>query len=322
MELCQKLSAALAQEEITSLNLEDLFSVSFIVIDDLYVQHFPNGMLHRPGPTSNLADSEVITIAWVGEMVGIDSERAWHNFVKKEFCHLFPYLSDRTRFNRRRRNLWAIREKLRQALNHELPLNDIFIVDSVPVPLCDFKRAHFSTSPLKCQDASGTQATYGHCDTKGLGTFLGFRVHLIISYQGVPVDFSIANANLDEREVLWTMCETGDYPLIIGDKGYVSASLNEMLFELDGIRLLAIKRENQKPQYTPQLRQVLNRIRRRIETTISQLNDQFHLCRIRARNHWGMLTRIIDKLAGFSLSVLLNRSLGRPLMETKDLVFA
>ena len=59
-----------------------------------------------------------------------------------------------------------------------------------------------------------------------------------------------------------------------------------------------------------------------IETTINQLNDQFHLCRIRARNHWGMLTRIIDKLAGFSLSVLLNRSLGRPLMETKDLVFA
>ena len=96
MKLCQQLSTAFAQEEITSLNLEDLLSVSFIVIDDLYEQHFPNGMLHRSGPTSNLADSEVITIAWVGEMVGIDSERAWHNFVKKEFCHLFPYLSDRS----------------------------------------------------------------------------------------------------------------------------------------------------------------------------------------------------------------------------------
>ncbi len=31
MELCQKLSAAFAQEEITSLNFEDLISVSFIV---------------------------------------------------------------------------------------------------------------------------------------------------------------------------------------------------------------------------------------------------------------------------------------------------
>ena len=118
------------------------------------------------------------------------------------------------------------------------------------------------------------------------------------------------------------MCETGDYPLIIGDKGYISDPLSEMLLELDGIRLLAIKRENQKSQHTLQLRRNLNWIRRRIETTINQLNDHFHLCRIRARYHWVMLTRIIAKLAGFSLAVLLNRSLGRPLMEIKDLVFA
>ena len=59
MELCQKRSAAFAQEGITSLNLEDLLSVSFIVIDDLYEHHFPDGMPHRGVPNSNLADSEV-----------------------------------------------------------------------------------------------------------------------------------------------------------------------------------------------------------------------------------------------------------------------
>ncbi len=322
MELYQTLRNSFAQEGITSLNLEDLLSVSLIIIDDLYQQHFPDATTHRPGPNSKLADSEVITIAWVGEMFGIDSERSWYNLVKKEFSYLFPHLSDRTRFNRRRRNLWAVSEKLRGAINDELPLNDIFIADSLPVPVCDFKRAHFSQSPLKCQDASGTQATYGHCETKGLGTFLGFRVHLLISYQGVPLDFAVANANIDERDVLWVMSEKSDYRLIIGDKGYVSAPLSEMLYELDGNRLLAAKRGNQKPQYTPQLRRNLNRVRRRIETTINQLEDQFHLCRVRARYHWGMLTRIIDKLAGFSLGALLNRSLGRPLMEIKDLVFA
>ncbi len=50
MELCQKRSAAFAQEGITSLNLEDLLSVSFIVIDDLYEHHFPDGMPHRGVP--------------------------------------------------------------------------------------------------------------------------------------------------------------------------------------------------------------------------------------------------------------------------------
>ena len=322
MDLCRELRTAFAQEGTTSLNIEALVIVSFIVIDDLFEQHFPDAASHRPGPTSKLADSEILTIAWVGEMVGIDSENAWYNLVKKEFSHLFPHLPDRTRYNRRRRYLWKASDKLREALVKELPRDDIFIVDSFPVPLCDFKRANSSTSPLKCEGVFGLQATYGHCETKGLGTFLGFRVHLITDYEGVPVAFSVANANIDEREVVLTMCENGNYPLLIGDKGYVSELLGETLLELDGIRLLAIKRKNQKSQYTPELQRDLSRIRRRIETTINQLNDQFHLCRIRARSHWGMLTRITDKLAGFSLAVVLNSALGRPLMQTKDLVFA
>ena len=132
----------------------------------------------------------------------------------------------------------------------------------------------------------------------------------------------MANADIDEREVLWVMSEKGDYRLIIADKGCVLAPLSEMLLELDGNRLLAAKPKNQKTQYTPQLRRNLNRVRRRIETTINQLEDQFYLCRVRARYHWGMLTRIIHKLAGFSLAALLNRSLGRPLMEIEVLVFA
>ncbi len=322
MKLYDTLRNSFVQEGTTALNLEDLLSVSFIIIDDLHEQHFPNATAHRPGPNSKLADSEVIAIAWVGEMVGIDSERAWYSFVKKEFSHLFPHLPQRSRFNRRRRNLWAVSGKLREAINQELPLSDILIADSLPIPICDFKRAHFSTSPLKCEDASGTQAVYGCCQTKGLGTFLGFRLHLLISYEGVPLAFAVANADIDEREVLWVMSGQGDYHLIIGDKGYVSAPLSEMLLELDGIHLLAVKRENQKQQYTPQLKRNINRVRKRIETTINQLEDQFQLCRVRARNHWGMLTRIIDKLAAFSLGALLNHSLGRPMMELKDLVFA
>ena len=128
----------------------------------------------------------------------------------------------------------------------------------------------------------------------------------------------MANADIDERDVLWVMSEKGDYRLIIADKGCVLAPLSEMLLELNENRSLAAKRTNQKTQYTPQLRRNLNRVRRRIETTINQFEDQFHLCRVRARRHWGMLTRIIHKLAGFSLAALFSRSLGCPLTEIKD----
>ena len=70
---------------------------------------------------------------------------------------------------------------------------------------------------------------------------MGFRIHLLISYHRVPLAFSVANADIDEREVLWVMSEKGDYRLIIADRGCVLAPLSEMLLELDGNRLLAAK---------------------------------------------------------------------------------
>ena len=33
-------------------------------------------------------------------------------------------------------------------------------------------------------------------------------------------------------------------------------------------------------------------MRRRIETTIGQLTEQFHVSRVRALKHWGLLTRM------------------------------
>ena len=60
-------------------------------------------------------------------------------------------------------------------------------------------------------------------------------------------------------------------------------------------------------------------MRRRVETTISQLTQQFHISRIRARSHWGMLTRFSNKFGGFTLGVFLNKCLGRKLMALRML---
>ncbi len=46
--------------------------------------------------------------------------------------------------------------------------DEVFIVDSFPIPVCDFKRAPAWTSPLKCADGTSTLATYGKCATKDL----------------------------------------------------------------------------------------------------------------------------------------------------------
>ena len=222
----------------------------------------------------------------------------------------------------RRRCLWAATSKLGEELRKWLPMSDILVVDSLPVPICAFKRAHFSNTPLKQQDVNGVIASWGHCETKDLGTYLGFKVHLIISEEGIPLRYAIGNADIDDREVLPLMSEHLGYSWIIGDKGYVSEQLSEQLWELDSVRLLAQKRSNQKQQYPKPVKKQLGRIRKRVESTINQLEDQFHLARVRARSHWGLYTRIGNKFAAFTLGAFLNQCLGRPLLALKDLVFA
>jgi len=190
------------------------------------------------------------------------------------------------------------------------------------VPICDFKRAHFSKSPLKSEYINGLRATYGHCATKDLGTYLGFKVHLIISQQGLPLTFVVSNADVDDRDVLPFMIADFLNTIIIGDKGYISEPLRQELYDDYGISLLTQKRSNQKDTNTRYIRKTINRLRKRVEVTNNQLDDQFNLSKVRARSHWGFLTRVCDKFAGFTLGAFLNLTIGRPMLALKDLAFA
>ena len=292
------------------------------IMKTLYDAYFPNAEDHRPGRNPDCPDSDILAIGWLLEYIAADSEHSGYRRLKVELKAVFPCLPERSRFNRRRRNLSGASEVLRQALRIYLPKTDVFIVDSFPMPICDFKRAKASTSDLKWADASGTLATYGHCATKGLGTFLGFRGHLITTDDGVPIDFAIASGHIDDREVLRVLSQGGQYPILLGDKGYVSHALQQELRDTENICLLPALRSNQKPQYPEAFRKLHARLRRRIETTLNQLTQQFSIGRVRARTHWGLQTRMSNKFGACLLGAFLNQALGRPLMKLRDLVLA
>ena len=116
--------------------------------------------------------------------------------------------------------------------------------------------------------------------------------------------------------------ERGRYPILLGDKGYISAPLQEELLETENTCLLPTLRSNQKQQYPADFRKLHGRLRRRVETTIGQLTEQFGVSRVRARGHWGLGTRMSNKFGACLLGAFLNQCLGRPLMKLKDLVWA
>ena len=292
------------------------------IMKTLYDAHFPNAEAHRPGPLPECPDSDILTISWLLEYIGADSENSGYARIQAELKTVFPSLPERSRFNRRRRNLSGASEVLRRALTDFFPKQDVFIVDSFPIPICDFKRAPSSKSDLKWADATGTLATYGHCCTKGLGTFFGFRGSVITTAAGLPVDFAITSADIEDREVVPVLCERGRYPILLGDKGYISTPLQDELLETEETVLLPTLRSNQKTQYPESFRKLQVRLRRRVETTIGQLTEQFCASRIRARTHWGLQTRMSNKFGACLLGAFLNLCLGRPLMKLKDLVLA
>ena len=143
---------------------------------------------------------------------------------------------------------------------------------------------------------------------------------MIATVDGLPVDFGIAAADIDDREVLPLLSERGRYPIILGDKGYISEQLQRELLETEETLLLSTLRRNQKRQYPESFRRLQVRLRRRIETTLSQLTEQFHVSRVRARTHSGFQTRMSNKFGGCLLGAFLNQCFGLPLMKLKDLV--
>ena len=136
------------------------------IMKTLYDTYFPNAEARRPGRNPDCPDADILTVAWLLEYIGEDSENSGYRRIKAELKTVFPSLPERSRLNRRRRNLSTASEVIRRALTGFLPKTDVFIVDSFPLPVCDFKRSKASKSDFKWADGTGTLATYGHCATE------------------------------------------------------------------------------------------------------------------------------------------------------------
>ena len=183
---------------IENQSFEDFILLIFVLTDDLYKKIAPDKVKCRVNiEKALLSDSEIITIAMCGEIIGIDSEKAWFNFVKRNLRHLFPQMCDRTRFNRTRRNLQQVMNLIFTEIATYLK-DEFLIADSFPLEVCKFGRAHF------CKSFKYDGATYGYCASKKQ-TYFGYKVHALTTIDGAVMIFEITPANIDDRKGLSDM---------------------------------------------------------------------------------------------------------------------
>lgn len=72
-------------------NLKDFILVAFVLVSDLYEKYAPAEIRHRNGVDRMvMSDTEIITISIVGELMSVDSQRAWYGFCRKNLSDLFP----------------------------------------------------------------------------------------------------------------------------------------------------------------------------------------------------------------------------------------
>ncbi len=91
MELKDTLEKYVMQLKNNERTLEKVASVCQKIIAKLYDTYFPRAETLRPGPVSPCPDSDIITIAWLFELIGKDSELAGYKLVKVQLGHLFPH---------------------------------------------------------------------------------------------------------------------------------------------------------------------------------------------------------------------------------------
>lgn len=308
------------QDDYTTIitTFEDFILLVYTIIDDLYHQFVPSSVSQRRNvDTAKMSDSEIITLSICGELAGIDSENAWYSFVKRNYRHLFPRLCSRTRFNRTRRALLQVTELLRQKLTHSFPIptSRYFVIDSFPLPVCKFGRARY------CRSFRVDGANYGKCPSKK-ETYFGFKVHALITIEGYITAFEITPASVDDREGLRDFAENHLCLTVLGDKGYTGEQLWEDMQE-KGICLMSLKPSNHKNNWPKEIRQVIFRFRRRIETVFSQLSEQLNAEKVLAKSFRGLCTRLQNKILGHNLCMAFNSIFREPcdIGKIKHLIF-
>jgi hypothetical protein len=277
-------------------NFDDFVTGMYCIIDELWQRLAP--LFTRPGPAPSCSDSEVITMAIVGECHGWDQETElmsqW-----QERRDLFPHVPERSRFNRRRRALQQGIKLIRCLVLDVLDLahDHYCALHSVPIPV-----VQFHVVPGASREWAIYGASFGKVVTKKQ-TIFGYKLHVLVTLNGVILDFHLAPAHVADRTVGAELLAEHTDLTVLGDKGYISAPLAAELAAANHVQLLTVPRRNQKRQLPISVARLLNAQRQIIETVHDQLTEQFHVDTNHAYSFTGLCARLYTKLTAHTLCV-------------------
>lgn len=246
-----------------------------------------------------LSDIEIVSLIILAEYKSIDSE--YQLFREIQGLEISSKI-ERSVYNRRKRQLFPYIEKIRIKMVEKFnEFENYFVVDSMPLEVCKLSRS--SRSKI-CKEEDYALPNKGFCASQNLH-YYGYKLHAVCSIEGVFQSFDLTPASVHDIHYLKDIKTQLSDCVLLGDRGYLSQSIQLDLFNQVNIQLETPKRINQK-EYKPQFFQY-KKFRKRIETLFSQLCDQFMIRRNYAKTFLGFKTRILSKITTLTAIQYLNR---------------
>ncbi len=248
----------------------------FLITDEL-MEHLD----HRSDIRAQVPDSEIVTVAIVAAKYFQNHHEQALGVMQAQ--HYLSGSISVSRFNRRLHALADWLAFIPVTLGELLVSGEVFVIDSLPVPVCRRARAR------RCRKVRGREFC-GYCAAKK-EKFFGWRLHLLGTPAGLPVTFTLLPGSLhDLTPVHELTAHLPEGARVLGDKAYNSALDEASILTGVGVRLVPIRRKNMTPhEWSDDFE--LRHYRRRIENVNSQL-ESMGLQRLHARTNAGLELKV------------------------------
>ncbi len=172
-----------------------------------------------------------------------------------------------------------------------------YAVDSFPAPLCDNIRIS------RCRIYSD-ESFRGYVASKKR-YFYGLRVHMLVSaVGGGPVEFLLeAGAANDNPVFKGFELDLPEGSVVYADKQYNDYHYEDLLEEAASIEMKPLRRRNSKRPFAPFVEYIQQRMRKRVETSFSQIVALFPR-KIHAVTARGFELKIVCFILAFAIQFL------------------
>ena len=239
-------------------------------------------------------DAEILTVAVLSAHYFYGNQHTAYQYMRQ---HHGTAKLDKANFNRHLHRLSDVLISIFIALGQtlkQLNTESRYLIDSFPVAVC--KNIRIKRSKLVKGEA------YRGYNASKKQYFYGFKVQVVTTEDGTPIDFYITAGSIHDNTALQAMpLELPQGSEVYADSAYLNYELEDLYEECEQIRLLVERKNNSKREDSASMRFLKKYYRKRIETTFSEITAHFP-AKIHAVTPQGFLLKIILFIFAFTFN--------------------